>query len=358
MGQRIQHGHVRVLMDLAGWQIIGLTRAFHSGQAYFKDEQGAANACKLHCYSDINCQFWQYAPDYGCWVEDASQGYWPQYPLTLDFASRETPFALNCRHGEFVQHKCIGTEAEWPSNLTCALPDTEYIPKAFDSWNQERFVMHMGSCQKMCREIATCGFFTYWPDGLCKLHDANALPAPTHDGAISGRPYCNATMPVTTTSTTNIQGIHGGVGGMVGRCVPLDAQEQKLYHYARFNITARNLDYSVLASPQNGREEAMLKALYLRTMSTYLGVEQMRFMDTTTSVPASIELAAGPPRGTTIGGLIRNKPPTSCNFAWLEGKINGEGSAALLAELRRTTIGNLGMGSNAIRGDLQVVAAT
>ena len=38
-----------------------------------RNVQDAISFCKHMCYSDFRCQYWTYAPNYGCWIEDASQ---------------------------------------------------------------------------------------------------------------------------------------------------------------------------------------------------------------------------------------------------------------------------------------------
>merc|ERR1712110_933037 len=76
--QRFQHGQVRVLQDLKGWQIFGLTRVFTTnGAGYFDGqadaEEKSVNACKNQCYSDIKCDYWSYSIWFGCWIEDTNQ---------------------------------------------------------------------------------------------------------------------------------------------------------------------------------------------------------------------------------------------------------------------------------------------
>ena len=131
--QRLQHGSVRVLKDLTGMQIVGSLSSFFfvcilfafccAGRVHYLDApqtkrsrglwkgfdniegffqslggsqpqnapcqstlqsehwklpqlrnvQDAIAFCKHMCYSDFRCQYWTYAPNYGCWIEDASQ---------------------------------------------------------------------------------------------------------------------------------------------------------------------------------------------------------------------------------------------------------------------------------------------
>jgi len=75
------------------------------------------------CYSDILCQYWQYASD-GCRVEDPTFGD-VQYPLTLEGgASTNTEYARNVRAGEFIQHYCRArTEQQHSGTLRKERPD-------------------------------------------------------------------------------------------------------------------------------------------------------------------------------------------------------------------------------------------
>ncbi|CAJ1361351.1 unnamed protein product [Effrenium voratum] len=71
--QRLQHGSVRVLKDLTGMQIVGLWKGFDNSEGFFENSADAVLFCKHMCYSDVRCQYWTYAPNFGCWLEDAAQ---------------------------------------------------------------------------------------------------------------------------------------------------------------------------------------------------------------------------------------------------------------------------------------------
>lgn len=109
-GQRIMHGDVRVLTDkLKNSQIFGLTHMFD--QNYFVDQEpDATNACRMACYSNLECQYWQYFKTSGCWIEAPMAGEKSRvgYPATYADWSSETPQALNAIAGEYVQHACPG----------------------------------------------------------------------------------------------------------------------------------------------------------------------------------------------------------------------------------------------------------
>ncbi|CAE7270536.1 CYP27A1 [Symbiodinium pilosum] len=159
--QRLQHGSVRVLKDLTGMQIVGLWKGFDNIEGFFQNAQDAIAFCKHMCYSDFRCQYWTYAPNYGCWIEDASQEYGPPFPLTLDAARRDTMFAADCVAGEYIQHFCPEgfvnrIELEQPANLSdCAEKGFRYEPPdmflthrtSADSWEQ---------CRMRCKLTVYC----------------------------------------------------------------------------------------------------------------------------------------------------------------------------------------------------------
>jgi len=109
--QRIMHGSVRVLKNLAGWKINHL---YSLGMFKSGDEQVSINRCKAWCYSDISCQYWQWGPG-GCWVdaprwsraEGNNANNAVQYPLTTaGGASNTSSDALTMLWGEYIQHYC------------------------------------------------------------------------------------------------------------------------------------------------------------------------------------------------------------------------------------------------------------
>jgi len=208
--QRLQHGEVRVLMDLTGWHVVGLHRVFEkSGSGNFHGNTDAIVACKKICYSDIKCQYWQYSPVYGCYVEDASQDYGPPYPLTLDWAYRNTQFALSCMAGEFIQHYCPKAKTtayptEPPEEISsCMSRGFSYKPQDMGMLGRTE-VTSAAACQARCRRMLGCGSFTYWPDGSCHVQMGGALRIDAGDvRVISGPPWCHNTSNGTTTLAAN-----------------------------------------------------------------------------------------------------------------------------------------------------------
>jgi len=104
--QRLQHGEVAVLMDFRGWEIRGLHDIGDTSWGSGNHTAGAAN-CRAWCYSNLRCQYWQYAPG-SCRVEDPTGGRRPvEYPLVLDEgASQKTAFAHTVLAGEYIAHTC------------------------------------------------------------------------------------------------------------------------------------------------------------------------------------------------------------------------------------------------------------
>eukprot|EP00933_Yihiella_yeosuensis_P046464 TRINITY_DN41997_c0_g1_i1.p1 TRINITY_DN41997_c0_g1~~TRINITY_DN41997_c0_g1_i1.p1 ORF type:complete len:460 (+),score=55.65 TRINITY_DN41997_c0_g1_i1:207-1382(+) len=194
--QRLQHGYVRVLRDLKGVQIIGLEKVFDNADSHFKEDQIAAEHCKHICYSDIRCQYWTYAPRFGCWVEDASKQYSPSYPLTSEGFSRTTPFALNSIAGEYIQHYCPISKVSAELSLSpplgngCIKKGVRFEPPDM-SFQDRTLEANFDACIGRCRKVSECVYASYWPDGSCHLADKNTKEVKSeNDEVISGPTDC------------------------------------------------------------------------------------------------------------------------------------------------------------------------
>eukprot|EP00928_Gymnodinium_smaydae_P011910 TRINITY_DN14354_c0_g1_i1.p1 TRINITY_DN14354_c0_g1~~TRINITY_DN14354_c0_g1_i1.p1 ORF type:complete len:471 (-),score=84.53 TRINITY_DN14354_c0_g1_i1:77-1489(-) len=115
--QRVMHGEVRVLANITGVQVFGLRRAFD--QNFFVDQQEeAVKACRNDCYSNIECQYWQYSRMFGCYVENPnlkddryldnsiSAGVVPYPPSKKYWKPSRWGFSFIA--GEYIQHVCPG----------------------------------------------------------------------------------------------------------------------------------------------------------------------------------------------------------------------------------------------------------
>eukprot|EP00929_Paragymnodinium_shiwhaense_P086183 TRINITY_DN466_c1_g1_i1.p1 TRINITY_DN466_c1_g1~~TRINITY_DN466_c1_g1_i1.p1 ORF type:complete len:618 (-),score=115.57 TRINITY_DN466_c1_g1_i1:472-2325(-) len=193
--QRYQHGTVRVLMNLKGWQIQGLSKVFSAkADGFFGTDEAASDACKLSCYSKIDCQYWSYSTKYGCWVEDTTK--WiVQWPLTLDKMNRDTVFAQTAIAGELIQHIC-----EDPINATwqgedvpfCALSGYRLDPLDLTQSTQED---NADLCQKKCYNTESCTYFSFNPkSGKCHLEGMNSLMV-LDKNYVSGPQLCPVTTP-------------------------------------------------------------------------------------------------------------------------------------------------------------------
>eukprot|EP00929_Paragymnodinium_shiwhaense_P065863 TRINITY_DN329_c0_g1_i1.p1 TRINITY_DN329_c0_g1~~TRINITY_DN329_c0_g1_i1.p1 ORF type:complete len:568 (+),score=131.27 TRINITY_DN329_c0_g1_i1:111-1814(+) len=108
--QRIMHGEVRVLANLTHTQIWGLQRAFDSNY-FVKQQPDAVHACRNHCYSNLECAYWQYSSITGCWTEDPdlkTSTELVSYPLTQKVATDDSRMAKFIIAGEYIQHVCPG----------------------------------------------------------------------------------------------------------------------------------------------------------------------------------------------------------------------------------------------------------
>jgi len=103
--QRVMHGSVRVLTNIAHMQIMNLTQAF--GISHHSDEKEGAEACRLTCISYLLCQYWQYSDVYGCYVESPFH-HSVAYPLVNNGIGLSTTSyrATTFKVGEYIQHTC------------------------------------------------------------------------------------------------------------------------------------------------------------------------------------------------------------------------------------------------------------
>lgn len=110
--QRIQHGSVRVLMSLKGYEIKNLRQDFDKD--YYRRRSDATQACKFLCYSDIQCTYWVFSTTDGCWVEDPPMHSVP-YPLTQGDVNQNSDFARSVIDGEFILHRCPENDGTFTS---------------------------------------------------------------------------------------------------------------------------------------------------------------------------------------------------------------------------------------------------
>jgi hypothetical protein len=105
--QRVMHGTYRVLRNLTGIRVMGMSLMFPS--YIFSDWKQGAVHCRLYCISALTCQWWQYSTIGGCYAEDVSKSS-VAYPLTtIDSQSQtDTELAKAIVAGEYIQHYCGG----------------------------------------------------------------------------------------------------------------------------------------------------------------------------------------------------------------------------------------------------------
>jgi len=198
--QRFQHGQVRVLMDLKGWQIQGLHRVFDvRADGYFDTDEEAAEHCRLACYSDITCDFWTYSIWHGCWVEDVNFAT-VEYPLTLSSATRDTQFAGSNIAGEYIQHLCPSAEpsSQEPVDALpapfCALDGYKLEPLNRPGHGVTTTANSL-QCQELCRMADDCEHFTWLKrEGTCHLQGADAFLVPA-ESSVAGPGSCPPTTP-------------------------------------------------------------------------------------------------------------------------------------------------------------------
>eukprot|EP00929_Paragymnodinium_shiwhaense_P086182 TRINITY_DN466_c0_g2_i1.p1 TRINITY_DN466_c0_g2~~TRINITY_DN466_c0_g2_i1.p1 ORF type:complete len:622 (-),score=84.60 TRINITY_DN466_c0_g2_i1:390-2198(-) len=192
--QRMQHGSVRVLMDLKGWQVQGLSKVFRAKADYFDTHESAAEHCRLACYSQIECQYWSYSTDYGCWIEDVTK-FRVTYPLTTADLTRDSTFAQTAIAGEYIQHICEeAVNASWQGADVpfCALSGYRLDPL---DMTKPTTVANADLCQKKCFNTADCAYFSFHPKtGKCHLEAYNSMMV-LDDNYVSGPQDCPVTTP-------------------------------------------------------------------------------------------------------------------------------------------------------------------
>lgn len=103
-GQCIQHGSVRVLNTLRSFWVYGLYNVGITGSS---TGPLAHERCRLQCYSDIGCRYWQYGEN-GCWLERAPDHVVPAKPDV----SNSSDEAMTMVKGEVVEHVCTDRHSE------------------------------------------------------------------------------------------------------------------------------------------------------------------------------------------------------------------------------------------------------
>lgn len=130
--ERIQHGTIRVLMELKGMEIRNLRQDFDA--EYYTRRQDATFACKAMCYSDIKCQYWLYSTTDGCFLEDPPM-HSVQYPLTKKDVNHNSAFAKSVIVGEYILHRC-------PENDGSFTSENEKTPFTLLPWKWNWFAVH------------------------------------------------------------------------------------------------------------------------------------------------------------------------------------------------------------------------
>jgi len=130
--ERIQHGTIRVLMNLKGTEVRNLRQDFDA--QYYTRRRDATEACKAMCYSDIKCQYWLYSTTDGCFVEDPPM-HTVSYPLTEKDVNHNSAFAKSVIVGEYILHRC-------PENDGTFTSENEKTPFTLLPWKWNWFAFH------------------------------------------------------------------------------------------------------------------------------------------------------------------------------------------------------------------------
>jgi hypothetical protein len=318
--QRIQHGSIRVLMDLTGWQVQGLVRVFPvngqtGGKPFFGWKEGtddwdgghawkvAAARCRDVCYSDIKCEFWIYSIWYGCWVEDATHANVSR-PLTLANADRSSKFAKSARAGQYILHTCDGSDYVSQPDASampyCAEPNwmrvepgsTPTAPIMDLPGTTFTITGDAHLCQERCQQTAECIFWTYdILSGQCHINSAAStmvhLPGPGTT-YVTGDKECPVTTPApqaqcvyhskcveemyTGQCCPNGEGIYLSCCEYKPGIVPGTAPQRFDRQMFEYIFRIHHLDYQTLTPDQIQK----LQIQYANIIQTYLPIKHLQ----------------------------------------------------------------------------------
>jgi len=100
---RFQHGVYRVLADLTGVELQGLSLMFGTASVPVVSQEQAVRRCANLCLSILACQAWQYSTSQGCYIQDPSQEM--PYPPVI---RKGTELAKTAVAGQYIQRVCPG----------------------------------------------------------------------------------------------------------------------------------------------------------------------------------------------------------------------------------------------------------
>ncbi|CAK9095463.1 unnamed protein product [Durusdinium trenchii] len=338
--ERLQHGSVRVLKDLTGYQIIGLWKGFDNSEGFFQKNEDAIAFCKHMCYSDIRCQYWTYAPNFGCWLEDASQEYGPPYPLTLEAARRDTDFAKDgdCVAGEYIQHFCPATglpsqgEDVADGATECAERGYRYEPPSM-FLSHRTVEPNWEACRSRCKWTVYCNYFAFWPDGGCLITgtDSQRVMAESYE-VISGPIHCNASYRTAAPSVeawasqTTLPNIgHSEVASVT-------AAPETMAHMAEIEIPIFGLDVGQLAA----NDQHLLEGRYAEAIAKTLAlpVSEIKEGPDQNDLDAQVHLSPGVGGGCILTAWTPNEPVSSSDPSVLRSKLK---TPALITNLKLAT---------------------
>eukprot|EP00930_Biecheleria_cincta_P023612 TRINITY_DN17036_c0_g1_i1.p1 TRINITY_DN17036_c0_g1~~TRINITY_DN17036_c0_g1_i1.p1 ORF type:complete len:446 (+),score=58.44 TRINITY_DN17036_c0_g1_i1:77-1414(+) len=171
--QWLQHGDVRVIRNMTGWDILNL-RPLGIGSGA-SDQATQIEHCRDYCYSLLGCEYWTFAQS-GCFAEDptaqnsAGMPHVAQYPLTLSGASNTSELALTVVAGEFIQHICPAKQSS-QDELGGFSFSAVILPKS----GPDRFSFFLTVAMTVLATclVVGCAVFSYWLY-LRNSHDEDA----------------------------------------------------------------------------------------------------------------------------------------------------------------------------------------
>lgn len=114
VGQRIQHGTVKVIRENTGVQTLGLAHYGLAAKNGTDDTAFLVKRCAQICKSNFLCKVWQYGED-GCWIENP-----PNNIGTKRINSSR--WAQTMIAGQSIEHMCTGTTSSLAAEDSFSFP--------------------------------------------------------------------------------------------------------------------------------------------------------------------------------------------------------------------------------------------
>lgn len=341
--QRLQHGSIRVLKDLTGYHIKGLVKGFDNSEGFFQKQEDAVKFCKNMCYSDVRCQYWTYAPNFGCFLEDASQEEKPEYPLTVHGARRDSGFAKDCVAGEYIQHYCpdqsVSRMVQQPLPILA-----DCVERGYRFEPPQMFLSHRSlesnweACRERCRMTVFCEKFAFWPDGGCLIAGTDSQRVIAEDyEVISGPKECRGSSTSGTVAPSVEVWVNNLTQSNISKTgaamdIPAASGGEDSANMAEIEIPLVGLNVQALAVP----DKHVLEGRYADAIAKTIGVpvSEIKEGPDANDLDAQVHLSPSVGGGCILTAFTPNDPVGSSDPSILRSKLK---VPALITNLKLAT---------------------